>query len=210
MSFREDKIKVLEMICSKTAPADITHEIQNVTLGEEDFKLAEISLNGSFLILKDMFEHDFIKSLQTTESEIIMEIDARIDFYTKLFKYPETEYEDFIENFYDSALITSSKISITLDPRKGIYRSDNPESNYPIKSDSKRALIISHLCHNDKASILELEKETKQPNTLTMKEIKQINLNFRKKLNVAYDLIIKIPTGGYSLDKDRFEIKTLL
>jgi hypothetical protein len=134
-----------------------------------------------------------------------------LESYTKNLKYPEIEYVDgaSLSDGKPTTSSNSSKISIIIDNKIGIYAENNPESCYKIKSNSKRMKMISQLFLKDKVTLSELKKESNQPATLIMKEIKQINLNFRQKLNMAYDLIIHIPTGGYSLNKDRFDIKPL-
>lgn len=211
MTLREDKTKVLEMICSKILPVDLSDDVQEVSLNEEDFKRMALTFESVSLIIKQIYDRHFITSTSMQESErgmiITLKVTPDIENYLLQFKYPETEYEEFDE-YGESKSAVLSKDTIVIDDRKGIYREANQKLCYPLKSGSKRNTIVFYLLHNDKASISELEKETDQSSTLVVKEIKAINATFRKKLNLAYDLIIRFDTGGYSLNRDKFEIKT--
>lgn len=210
MSFREDKIKVLEMICSKILPVDLSDDVQEVSLNEEDFKRMGMTFESVSLVIKQIYDRHFITSTSMQETEkgsIHLKVRPEIETYLLQFKYPETEYEEFDE-YGESKSAVLSKDTIVIDDRKGIYREGSSKLCYPLKGGSKRNTIVFYLLHNDKASISELEKETDQSSTLVVKEIKAINATFRKKLNLAYDLIIRFGTGGYSLNRDKFEIKT--
>ncbi len=99
------------------------------------------------------------------------------------------------------------KILVIVDSKKGIYREDNNLS-YDIKNPSKRLDIIYLLCEKETVYIKDIEEKTKQTNTLIMKEISKINSLCREKLKLAYDFIIHNPTGGFSLNRDNFSIKT--
>lgn len=99
------------------------------------------------------------------------------------------------------------KTLIIIDSKKGIYREDNKLS-YGIKNPSKRLDIIYLLCEKEIVSIKDIEEKTKQSYTLIMKEIDEINSLCREKLKLVYDFIIHNPTGGYSLNRENFTIKT--
>jgi hypothetical protein len=103
--------------------------------------------------------------------------------------------------------INNLKIKIIIDDKKGIFKADNDKLTYPIERKSKRMTIIKHLLTKDTISLHELMTITGQTDTVVMKSITEINQLFREKLKVAYDLILKNPTGGYSLNKTDFDIR---
>ena len=89
----------------------------------------------------------------------------------------------------------------------GIYCNETSKKpNYPIKG-KKRLKIIYNLKDGRKdANILcnIICYTTKQS---LSKEIKQINNNFQNKLKLKNNLIVHIQTGGYNLNKEKYDIK---
>ncbi len=99
-----------------------------------------------------------------------------------------------------------SKIGIVIDDDKGIYRSDDDTQFYAISRTSMRLKLVKYLATKDNCGIGELEKITEQTTHVTMKSVPEINKLFREKLNLTDDLILRPNTGGYSLNKDVFDI----
>ncbi len=206
MGFREDKIKVLEIICAKLPPSEIVYDVQEIYLNEKDFEREDLSFNSALLLIKDMYNRDFFKSLSHKDLDdgtrgIIIKINPEVDWYTLQFKYPETELG------YEEKEIMPTKIFIIVDGKKGIYQEDGQGGSYKIKIPSKRMELIKLVGFKNKIIISEIEKELNQKQTLIIKEINKINEIFRTKLSVVDDLIIHIPTSGYTLNKDCFNIK---
>lgn len=106
-------------------------------------------------------------------------------------------------------LPTTSKIIIVIDDKKGIYRGDNKDLCYEIEYGSERQKLIAYLFPKDRVSLSDIEIQTNRTGKkeLIMKEIRQINDLFRTKLDLNKDLISSLPTGGYCLSKDEFDIR---
>lgn len=210
MSYLDDKIKILEMICAEMLPWEVCEEDQHVVLDEDDFKKEGFSFNGALMILKDIFSVSSINKLDLTTTKdnkkaVVLTVKTELETYTRNLKYPETEFLDDLDHGQTS--ITSVKLPIAFNLNRGIYREDKHEMHYPIKDTSKRFIIIKHISRKDKTPVSELEKATGQKSTVIIKEIREINSNFKKELSVNDDLIIRIDTGGYSLNRDKFDIK---
>ncbi len=98
------------------------------------------------------------------------------------------------------------KIKIVIDDRKGIYRAGKEQNAYGVERDSNRMKIIKHLIAKDNCGIAELEAITQQARNVIIKSITKINELFRENLHLTDDLILSLKTGGYSLNKDVFDI----
>lgn len=210
MTYEKDLIKVLEIISLELMPQDIFKENQEVTLSEDDFIKEGTSYTSALVLLKDMFTAGYLDNYhpftdKKGKRKVSFTVTSNIEAYHKGLKYPDGESEGQEDILPRKGPI---KISITIDKKKGIYKSENIENCYKIKSSSKRFSLIEKLLHKDNVSINELEENTAQTASLIMKEIKDINTNFRKKLSVGYDLITHINTGGYELNKEMFDIRT--
>ncbi len=209
MSFIDDKIKILEMICAELLPWETCEDDQHVFLDEDDFAKEGFTFNGALLILKDIFSVESVNKMDVLatggKKEVHLTVVSLLEEYLKNLKYPETQF--FGEaDYLNGAVSAPSKIFIVVDEKKGIYKKDKPENCYKIKIPSKRFSVIKYLTQKDKVSVSELGKETGQEPTLILKEIKNINSAFRKELSVAYDLITHADTRGYSLNRDKFDI----
>jgi|GEM_PF-2360607 hypothetical protein len=213
MSLREDTIKFLEMICAELIPREICdEEFQEVTLTEDDFKKEGFSLNSAISLIKDIFVAGYIKNFNSTSKDnvntVLLSVSSDIEFYTKRLKYPELKYPDIeYDEFLDPILTTPTKTSIKINSSRGIFREDNPELCYPLKMSASRMKIVLCLLNKDRVSLSELGKKTKQAHGLISKEIREINSNFRKKV-IDDDLITRLPTNVYSINRDKFDVKT--
>ena len=99
------------------------------------------------------------------------------------------------------------KMGVIIDLQKGIYAAAYPDRIYEISG--KRKNVVKYLCENSVASLSDLIACTGQANSLMVKEIKEINDNFKNHLGVEKGLIVHSKTaGGYRLNKDDFNIKT--
>jgi len=209
MTLKEDTIKILEMICVELIPREVCGEdFQEITLTEDDFKEEGFTLNSATILLKDIFVAGYIRNFNFTSKDnvnsVLLSVSSDIEFYTKRMKYPEIEYEEFIDS---NELTAPAKICIIINSSRGIFRENNPELCYPLRTSTNRMKIILCLLHKERVSISELGKKTQQERTLVSKEIRQINSNFREKV-IDDDLIVRLPTNGYSLNRDKFDIKT--
>jgi hypothetical protein len=99
-----------------------------------------------------------------------------------------------------------NKIKIVIDDRKGIYQAGKEQNAYGVERDSNRMKLIKHLIAKDNCGIVELEDITHQSTNVTIKSIAKINELFRENLHLTDDLILSLKTGGYSLNKDIFDI----
>lgn len=100
---------------------------------------------------------------------------------------------------------SNNKIEIFISNDYGIYKNQKTKKpSYPIR-ESKRLQLIK-LLENNKSSSKIIMRDLKYTNQLLSKEIKEINNNFTKLLNLSNDLIIHLPTGGYQLNYDKYNI----
>ncbi len=160
---------------------------------------------SEYAILKNL-EEQGILSLKVsfpssiTESSIISK-EKFYNFYNKV--------NDQIKKLRGQEKKDEGKIVIIIDDMKGIYRQDNPELCYTLGNNSKRKKLINYLFLKDRAFLSDIETSTNRVGRkeLIMKEIREINDLFRKNLKVNEDLIYSIPTDGYCLNKDKFDIR---
>ena len=103
----------------------------------------------------------------------------------------------------------SSKIHIIIDSKKGIYQANNDKRSYKIDKISKRLKLIKYLAIKDNCRIWELEGFLHQTKSSIITAIAGINKKFRESTDLVEDLVIHIDTGGYSLNKDVFDIEIL-
>ncbi len=101
----------------------------------------------------------------------------------------------------------SSKIHIIIDGKKGIYQANNDKRSYKIDKISKRLKLIKYLATKDNCRIWELEGFLHQTKSSIITAIAGINKKFRESTDLVNDLVIHIDTGGYSLNKEIFDIK---
>ncbi len=214
MSYLDDKIKILEMICADLIPWEACEaDTQTIVLDEGDFQNEGFSFNSAIMILKDIFTSTSINKLNFTNEEygkraVCLTVASDLETYTKALKYPETQYFDD----YDYLNMETSKplkTRIVIDYKKGIYKVDKPELCYKIQNPSARFNIVINLFSEEKIPVSKLSEIAKHKSlSLTIKEIKKINDCFKKALSlgVGNDLIISINTGGYSLNREKFDI----
>ncbi len=101
----------------------------------------------------------------------------------------------------------NSKFEIIINSQKGIYDAAHSDRIYEISG--KRLKIVEYLYKNNLASLSDLTAHIGQADSLVVKEIKEINNNFKKLLQAKSDLIIHSKTSrGYRLNKDNLEVKT--
>lgn len=214
MSYLDDKIKILEMICAELIPWEACEaDTQTVVLDEGDFQNEGFSFNSAIMILKDIFTSTSVNQFNFTNTEygkraVCLTIASDLESYAKALKYPETQYLDDYD-YLNMETSKPTKIQIVIDDKKGIYKSDKPESCYKIQNPSARFDIVKSLFSEDKISLSKLSEIAKhKSSSLTIKEVKKINDCFRKALSlgIGSDLIISINTGGYSLNRDKFDI----
>lgn len=102
----------------------------------------------------------------------------------------------------------TTKIQIFISDNYGIFMNkESKKPNYPIESTSKRLRLIKSLRDSKKNGKILADTFYNHNFSQLNKELKNININFKSKLKLKDDLIIKIETGGYKLNKDRFNIR---
>jgi hypothetical protein len=161
--------------------------------------------------------HIFLRDMQRVQDKNVSVMEK--DYINEFWSYRE-DFRHYLQQVHNSLmtalLVTTENIPkeaiatktlITIDKQKGIYKGIDFMSAYQLEHGTKRETLILSLCKKDRVGIAEIQKETGQVPSMIIKEIKNINSIFRKKLLVADDLILSIPTGGYSLNKDRFDIE---
>lgn len=134
----------------------------------------------------------------------LLEIEKYKSFATRVHHYLLTELSKRASLVKDKQTVGKT---IVIDFQKGIYDPMKKKSIYEIRG--KRRKIVEYLTKNSIASLSDLVATTGQTNALIVKEIKEINKNFRNILQVKDDLIVHSKTGGgYRLNRDSFSIKT--
>lgn len=210
MTYKEDQIKFLEMICAYL-PAEFDDRTEEIMLYEDTLKRDGFSYNQSVNLLKDMIQG--INKLEDIEDSdgrrgiFIIVINSELKNYLHSLKYSEQDYFDEIGEFHTVVSMPIIKTPIMIDNKKGIYRIDNPELVYKIKIPSKRFNLILLLTKKEKLFISEIAEKVEQSESLSIKEIGKINQNFKESLNVNNDFIVHLNTGGYSLNRDNFQIQ---
>ncbi len=119
--------------------------------------------------------------------------------------------QKLLENYTQKQDLPTPEISllkkIWISETDGIFREEKGKIlSYTIRRISNRYKIVTYLLTHDTAHISDIATLTGQDLSLIIKEIKQININFRKKLKVNADLIIHHKTGGYSFNKSHFDV----
>lgn len=93
----------------------------------------------------------------------------------------------------------NNKTKINISKDKGIYINDNLK--YAIRRGSKREMLLMSL-RGAKTSLKISDMKINNP----IKEIREINNNFKTNLEIDNDLIVHIDTGGYRLNYNDLEI----
>ncbi len=215
MSYKSDQIRILEMLCSQINgcgfDGEDEKEIFEAEFDEEEFKAEGFSYYGAIELLNDIFGIVEIKKFRTLLGLRALRISFDSNAKNKLFnlKYPYYKIESFFEGQEEVPWAEiPDKISITIDKKKGIYKIDNPSKIYKIKIPSKKFSLIDILLKKEKISLSNLSKELSQTSTVVMKAVKEINVNLKENLSISDDLIIRLDTSGYSLNKDSFDINS--
>ena len=163
---------------------------------------AMIMLQGINNIRTDLWSKEVLQRAGKwyTEGERRVYMSRLTQFHTSLLdeldKLPKTESHS-----------DKTRTQIIIDDRKGIYEKNSPKFSYGIKKNSKRSNLIKHLISKDGCGIAELENLTHQATDVTIRCISEINRLFREKLQLTDDLILHLETGGYSLNKEVFDIR---
>lgn len=120
------------------------------------------------------------------------------------------DVDDKIKQDYKSKnKTTTEKKKVFISKKDGIYINQNSKKpNYPIKGE-KRPKIISTINDSKKDANILCKTITYKTKSLLSKEIKEINNNFKKKLKQENNLIIRLETGGYQLNSEKYKIEFL-
>lgn len=175
---------------------------QNTEPDGRPYPEAMIMLQGINNIKTDLWSKEVLQMISNwyTERERREYMSRLTQFHTSLLdeldKLPKTELQS-----------NKTRLQIIIDDRKGIYENNNPKLSYGIKKNSKRSNLIKHLISKDNCGIAELENLTHQTTDVTIRCVSEINRLFREKLQLTDDLILHLNTGGYSLNKEVFDIR---
>jgi len=102
--------------------------------------------------------------------------------------------------------LSSKKIRIIIDDKKGIYEDGQEQTAYEIGKTSKRLKLIK-LLKSKECHLAILVSSLYQKEGAIINSISAINKLFREKANQSYDLINHSDSIGYYLNTDKFEIK---
>ncbi|MBU4216668.1 hypothetical protein L6270_00770 [Candidatus Parcubacteria bacterium] len=102
-------------------------------------------------------------------------------------------------------------ITISISKTKGIYRKFNNKTlTYPIRSKKRRSDLIYLLQDGIKSNselVGTLKKNYKNTDkTIITKSITDTNKQFKRNLDLEDEIILSLPTGGYNLNHEKFEI----
>jgi hypothetical protein len=101
--------------------------------------------------------------------------------------------------------IANGKIEIFISEDEGVYRDKvSKKPNYPVKK--KRAKLIWSL-RADKLSGSQLASILGETVSLVSREVDEINEKCREKLGLTEDFIVRVDTGGYKLNRDKFVVE---
>lgn len=98
------------------------------------------------------------------------------------------------------------KIEINIDKKTGLYLSDG-ELNYPIHG--KRFEIVETLLEGEATGDY-LKKMTGWTASDVSRNISKINKLFKENLKVTHNLIIRNVTGGYTLNRENYQLNSYL
>lgn len=213
MSYKDDQIKLLELVCSCTTPTDFPQEeTEVIVIYEDELKYAGLSYYGAMTLLKEMWHHikqvDEITAPDGRKGLRIFSENNVNDLLSSL-KYPNAE-EDYYSELADmqsGVSIIPKKISLKIDDKKGIYRTDKPELRYPLGKDKKRMKLIKYLLLHEHVGLKALMTKTNQEKSVVITSINAINDMIKEKIDTRQNLILHLETGGYSMNKEDFEIK---
>lgn len=163
---------------------------------------------------KKLFDDTFVTKTTPDHELIEPEQFYEVKRYYKLNYYPEDIFiftcdKKAIDTFLNKPNgNTATGLPLYISATHGIYFDRvNKSPSYPISG--KRAklvqlLITEKLSASQLCQILSYKTES-----LLSKEIEGINANFRSMLEQAHDLVTHLPTGGYVLNTDRYNIQVL-
>ncbi len=101
----------------------------------------------------------------------------------------------------------ANKKKVFISTRNGIYQNEKTKKpNYAIKG-NKRPKIITILKDGRKDINILCQTIGYKSNQIPSKEIKEINRHFKDKLKLKDNLIVRLPTGGYDLNREKYDIK---
>lgn len=215
MSYRDDQIKILELICSYIDPFEQIQdeEINVIEISEDTLQDDGFSFHQARNLINDLQFEIGHSEIFKKENKRFIRIFSDRDISGYLFKrkYPNHEIESWIEEEEMASQFTSEplnkKMSIKIDPIGKIFKKDKPEFVYMIKTPSKRFSLIEILCEEKRINLNELSVKLEQDKIIIMKAIKEINDAFMKKLSVPFPLIKRLDTSGYVLNRDDYEIE---
>ncbi len=196
-------------------PVDFDPVDQDIKILEEELKQEGFSYFGGINLIKEMYEvMSKLNPLTTPDGkrEVHMTVNSEDAFsWLSILKYPNRELEEQIEQYdIDSAFTETPRkiiIKIKIDDKMGIYRIDKPELRYPLGKSKKRMKLIKYLILHEHAGLKALMTATNQEKSAVITSITAINDMIQKKLETRHDFILHLETGGYSINKEDFEIK---
>lgn len=216
--YQEDLLAVLDLMYRKfhTEPAKKTEKGKFV-----------ISIYLEDLKHQDLHEYEFREIFNVFENKgIDFKLLNEIDDYTYNMAMGTNSIEEILffeielpgnfkalcEQLKDSIKKDNAGLpEVTISKKDGIFMNKtNNNSKYAIKVNSSRSKIIWALKDNPimrGPDLAELFYKNNMPTLV--KEIREINRNFIKNLNLekgSKDLIIRNPTGGYSLNRDSYQV----
>lgn len=212
MGYKDDQIKILQLVCSHMLPTNFNEENQEIKLYEDDFKAEGFSYSEAIVLLKEMY--DVMKKFDNITAPdgrrgVSISTGTEIESFLNSLKYPnaEQDYYDEMADMQSDAPTIPQKISLKIDDKMGIYRIDKPELRYPLGKGKKRMKLIKYLMSHEHASLKALMTATNQEKSAVISARDAINAMIIKKLDTSYIFILHLDVGGYAINKRDFEIK---
>lgn len=217
MGYKEDKTKILEMICAEIIP-DISEELQEISLTENNIKRDGFSFNSALSILKDIFSEKKIIKLDITSkedgqriAELLISPSDIEEILTEL-KYPELDLEwgKWDENLAKGkkAFEVESSPELKFDKEASVLYLNDKKVLIQQKTDKPNAhYILEYIFENEEglkansfySEILESKFPKEQKNWRSVyRACNDINKKVSEQALVSNFLIVKSGVSGYT------------
>ena len=218
MSYKDDIIKVIEIIGSKSAPCDIIDGDQEVLVSEKDFKKISLSFESAYILIKDLFSKNVLSILEHRYSKkdgetLILKINDNFDIATISIKYPETvlsEQEEIIQEL--EAFPIKNPPRLLFDKEKSILTINDKKIKISLNSDKVNGhYVLEYLFENgikkiaDYVDILEKKFPNGKENNHSMyRACKDINAKIGKQASIGDFLEIHSGKTGWVAINPKF------
>lgn len=206
----ENIVKIIDLLLAKNQLK--TDILMPTSIYPTDLIITGISVSETIEILKKLEISNYIKINSRATGEWPVCIINHNTNQELLFTINEEELIHFRNALLDKYINNTTnksddRVKITISRDFGIYRDDDKTFNYPIRG-QQRIRLIRCLWNEGQQSIKLsiIAKQLAMNEPLVKKEINLINKLFGNKLDLDKDLIVHIPTGGYKLNNEKYNI----